>query len=320
MWTFEMRSAERGMRNQNPPSVAATQREREQPMRVIDGFEEPVRTIAVSPDGRYLTAATATELATWDWVSCEELDRQFLSGIVGQLAYSPNSAWLACVCQRGEFNLIEPRDGGRVHAFPGRFSGCVAVSPDGKTLAATRTGRQQSVTLETWELPELRPKTGFDFWSPFTRLAFSRNGEFLAGIDANSFELRIAVTGGLNGRHRIRYVGDGFFSFSRDSQKVVFGWEADLHIMDTSNGSILRRVTSPENLMFQDVAFIGTDRQFATVDGSSVMRMWSTDSWQVVRAYDWDAGGLTCITPSADGLAGICGTKSGKLVIFDVDE
>jgi hypothetical protein len=57
-----------------------------------------------------------------------------------------------------------------------------------------------------------------------------------------------------------------------------------------------------------------------SVDGTDVMRMWSADSWEVVRGYDWAAGGLTCVTVTADGLAGVCGTDTGKLVVFDVDE
>ena len=93
------------------------------------------------------------------------------------------------------------------------YSGGVAISPDGRTLTAAMAGRRQQAQLDRWELPAWRPATGFDFWSPFQRLSFSPNGEFLAGIDTDTFELRIAVTGGLNGRHRVRYVGDGFFAF-----------------------------------------------------------------------------------------------------------
>jgi hypothetical protein len=40
----------------------------------------------------------------------------------------------------------------------------------------------------------------------------------------------------------------------------------------------------------------------------------------VVREYDWGAGGLTCVTAAADGAAGVCGTDTGRLVVFDVDE
>jgi hypothetical protein len=196
----------------------------------------------------------------------------------------------------------------------------VAVSPNGREIVATHTGRQGQVKVDQWELPSLKPKTGFPDWSAFTRLAFSRNGEFIAGVGPNRFELRIAGTGGWQGRHDIAYVGDGFFSFSRDSQLVVFGWETDLRIMETRNGNVRPKpVTQPETRAFLDVAFLGSGH-LATVDGTSVMRLWSPDSWEITRGYDWNCGGLTCVVSSVDGLSGVCGTTTGKLVVFDVDE
>lgn len=288
-------------------------------MRVIDAFDKPVRMLAVSPDGRLLAAAAPMEFAVWDWVSGGELVRQRLPTPAGQVAFAPDASWVACVSRSGAFGTVSPRTGAPAHAITGLWSGGVAVSPDARTLAATRTGQRGRTKLECWELPGLRPKTGFDFWSPFTKLAFSPNGEFLAGIGTDLFELRVAVSGGLNGRHRVSYTGDGFFSFSRDSQTVVFGWETDLHVMDTRNGNVVRRVTQPESRALLDVAFTSS-RHFMTVDGTPELRVWSADSWAMERAYDWGCGGLTCATASADGLTGVCGTRTGRVVVFDVDE
>ena len=175
--------------------------------------------------------------------------------------------------------------------------------------------------LERWELPVWREATGFDFWSPFERLAFSPNGEFLAGINRDTFELRIAVTGGLNGRDRIRvrFGGEGFMAFARDSRHVVFGWETELRVMETRAGAVIRRVVSPSG-GFLDAAFVGSGELLATVDGSSTMRLWLAETWEVVREYDWNAGGLTCVTATTDGLAGVCGTDAGRIVVFDVDD
>ncbi len=307
-------------------------------MRVIDAFDGPVRTVAVSPDGRFLAAASALEMATWDWISGEALNRHILPGNVSQLAFGPDSIWVARVCLPGVFELIRPHNGKRVHVFSGLYSGGIAVSPDAKTLVATRTGHQQQVRLEQWELPGLRPRTGVDFCSPFDRLAFSPNGEHIAGINLDVFELRYAESGGLNRREERpragRYVPprlrgevqvepppqSAYLTFPRHSETVVYGWDAEFRVMETRNGNALKRVVAPENGKFLNAVFLGTGRQLATVDGSPVMRVWSAESWEVVRAFDWGAGDLTCVTSSADGLAGICGTKSGKLVVFDVDE
>jgi WD40 repeat protein len=288
-------------------------------MRVIEAFTEPVRAIAASPDGRFLSAASGFELVVFNRLHGDALIRLEYAVPIHQMAFTPDGSWLAFAYTDGLFRLNTMG-----HAPPERISnaslsGGIAIAPDGRTLAAAWSGRRQQVPLERWELPAWRPLTGFDFWSPFRRLAFSPNGEFLAGIDNDTFELRIAVTGGLNGRHRIRYLGDGFCTFPRDSQTVVFGWETDLHVMETRNGNLLRRVTSPGEA-FVDAAFVGSGRLLATVDGTPAMRLWSAETWEVVREYDWGAGALTCVTASSDGLAGVCGTDAGRLVVFDVDE
>jgi WD40 repeat protein len=288
-------------------------------MRVIDAFDEPVRAVAVSPDGRFLAAASPDQIAVFDWYTGMRLE-DLSAPRLGQMTFAPSGLLFFRDESRLAFHSLRQVRGMSPRTVEsGSFSGGVAVSPDGKTLVATRAGRRQEVPLERWEFPAWRPATGFDFWSPFRRLAFSPNGEYLAGIDTDTFELRIAISGGLNGRHRVRYVGDGFFAFARDSQSVIFGWETDLHIMETRNGVVQRRVASP-GASFADIAFLGSGRQLATVDGTPILRVWSADTWEVMRGYDWNAGGLTCVTATADGLAGVCGTDSGKLVVFDVDE
>jgi WD40 repeat protein len=202
----------------------------------------------------------------------------------------------------------------------GSYAGGIGLSPDGKTLVVAKSGRSQQVALERWELPAWRRVTGFDFWSPFQKLAFSPNGEFIAGIDGASYELRFGVTGGLNARHRLPgWSHFLFLTFARDSQTCIVGCEREFHVMETRAGNVLRRVIPPGEY-FRDAAFVGSGRYLVTVDGTSVMRMWSAESWEVVREYDWAAGGLTCVTATPDGLTGVCGTDSGRLVLFDVDE
>lgn len=288
-------------------------------MRVIDGFEQAVRTASVSPDGRFLAAAAGFTVAVWDWQTGAEVLHAGCSHPVGQLAFTADGGTVVFATGAGLARLAVAREPAPRQLHAGSFSGGIAISPDGKTLVATRAGYRQQARLEKWDLPTWRPATGFDFWSPFRRLAFSPNGEFLAGIDNDSFELRFAVSGGQNGRYRVRYVGEGFFAFPRDSRSVAFGWETDLHVMETRNGGTQRRITSPDRA-FADAAFLGNGGQLATVDGSPLMRVWSANSWSQVRGYDWGVGGLTCVTVTADGLTGVCGSDTGKLVVFDVDE
>jgi hypothetical protein len=89
--------------------------------------------------------------------------------------------------------------------------------------------------------------------------------------------------------------------------------------METHAGNVLRWLESPGD-PFVDVSFMGSGRLIATVDGTPLMRLWAEESCEIVHELDWGAGGLTCLAPTADGLAGVCGTADGRLVVFDVEE
>jgi len=314
-------------------------------MRVIEAFDKPIRTVTLSPDGRYLAAATEEELGVFSWNTGENTSGRVairnngqlaISGRNGsQLAFSLSAMGEGLVYASRQLEVLwispakTPGFGVEVKTLsqgPFPFAGGVAVSPDGKTLVATRWGQQQHSKLDRWAVLAWRPLVGFDYWSPFPRLAFSPNGEFLAGINHESFELRIAVTGGLNGRQRHSDTGfrafltsAAFLTFPRHGETVVFGWGEEFHVMETRAGKVLNRIASPGK-PFVDAAFTGSGRHLATVDGTDVMRVWSADSWEVVSVYDWRAGGLTCIAVAADGLTGVCGTNDGRFIAFDVDE
>jgi WD40 repeat protein len=155
---------------------------------------------------------------------------------------------------------------------------------------------------------------------PFSRLAVSPNGEYVAGVNAQIGELRFAVSGGLQARAWGKRRGRcQFVSFSPDSRVLACGWDHELHVLDTQSGRHARRAVESGPVPFRDGAFTGTGWHFGTVDESGVLKLWDAERWEVDRAYDWQAGPLTCVAFTADGLAGVCGTAGGHLVLFDLD-
>lgn len=319
-------------------------------MRVIEAFNEPVEAVAVSPDGRFLAAATDLQRCVWHWESGTVACWVNGQNGAGQLVFTPDGNWLLFLANR-RIERLSPITGDQVPLRSGVCAGAVAVSPDGKELVAPLAGYPQEVQLQRWLLPGWREVDGIDYWSPFKRIAFSPNGEYIAGISLIAFELRFAHSFGLNRRERspdiiwhaeqerldrqrrfayqLRPWQDAappeipsepaYLTFPRDSETVVFGWGPEFRVMETRAGSVLKRVKTP-GPPFRDATFVGSGRQLVTVDGTEVVRLWSTDTWEVQREYDWSAGRLTCLAVTADGLAAVCGTESGRLVIFDVDE
>jgi WD40 repeat protein len=301
-------------------------------MRVFNAFSGAVHALAVSPDGRFLAAVSAVgEIAVWDWATGVERDRVRRQYPAIQLAFAPDSAWWATVVD-GPVEIIGLDRHLLVRLPPSSyraFAGGIAFTPDGKHLVASETATWDSEPgLVRWTVPGWKPATGFDEWPPFARLAFSPDGQYLAGINPTRFELRIAVTGGLNGwgqppppewGQRIKARSHLFLSFAHDSQTLVAGWDDEFHVLETVNGTPRRKVRA-QDAPFRDAAFTGSGRHLGTVDGTGTLKLWDAEGWQVVRAYDWQVGPLTRVAFTADGLAGICGTGAGQLVVFDLDE
>ena len=299
-------------------------------MRIIDVSTAEVRAVAVSPDGRFVAACEAGGwCAVFDWAG-EQLTRLPLGVACPQFAFGPGNS-LAYV-HRDVLRVDHLESAGGSQTLAGTFAGGVAASPDGKVLVAAQNHHPNQSRLLRWSLPNFAPLSGFDFWSPFRRLAFSPDGQYLAGIGPGEadedrpefavFELRYAATGGLDYRRRWVenwvYATPGFISFSPDSGLCAFGWEDEFRVLElpTSTSREARRVAAP----FRDAAFTASGRHFATVGGDGALKLWGVKSWRVEREYDWGCGALTCLSLTADGSAGVCGTAGGQLVLFDVDE
>ncbi|VTR91352.1 wd-40 repeat protein : Putative WD-40 repeat protein OS=Streptomyces bingchenggensis (strain BCW-1) GN=SBI_05196 PE=4 SV=1 [Gemmata massiliana] len=276
-------------------------------MRLIEADLGEVRSVVVSPDAR-LVAASGTNgwCAVFDWASGETVRRYPLNAACDQLAFGPNHAMI--YVQHGVLRIDHI---GGSSSGPDLVGQCVtaAIAPDGKTLVATQAGTSGSADLKRWSLPARQPLAGFNFWSPFRKLAFSPDGQFLAGIWSEGFELRFAVTGGLDYRHRISnrrwFATPGFVSFTRDSGTCAFGWENEFHILDISTGTskALHRVDAGDHAgpiparrrqtvvaaaglaaPFHDAAFTGSGHYLATVEQPGRWKRWGTyaNVWEMV--------------------------------------
>lgn len=299
-------------------------------MRLIDLDAGEVRTAAVSPDGRFLAASgSGGWMSVFEWATGDELRRLPLGAACDQFAFTPDG----CLAYVHHSTLrLDPLDAGANPAeVGGNFAGGVAVSVDGKTMVAARAGPPNGSKLEKWALPGMRRQPGFEGLSPFRKLALSPNGVYLGGIwsgiarrrpEPARFELRFGASGGLDHRYQPpdggAFASAGFVSFAHDSGTCAFGWQGEFHVLDISTGTsrYLRRVEAA----FRDAAFTGSGRLFATAEESGLLRMWDPKEWRVMREYDWGCGPLSCLAFTADGTAGVCGTASGRLVLFDVDE
>lgn len=296
-------------------------------MRVIQAINnEPIRAIAIARDGRFVAASSHLQLTVLDLGTGNDPITGNCLQPPRQLGFTRDGNWVFLASELGiyAFSTSELRS---IEIHTGQFSGAIAVSPDGRLLAATTAGVDRNSNLYQWDISPLRQKDPIEFWSPFERIAFSPNGEHIAGIHQDLFELRFGNTFGLNQRklrctstrwNMVESTEPAFLTFSPHSRTVVYGWGGEFWVMETQTGQILKRVEAPDR-PFRDAVFLGSGQLLATVNGLSVVRFWSTESWEVIREYEWGAGGITCLAATYDGLTCACGTDAGGVVIFDVD-
>ncbi len=282
-------------------------------MRLIDVGAAPVLTVAVSPDGRFVAVAAGSDtFGVFDWHTGSAVLRTREPGPCDQIAFGPNGDWVARA-SRSQLRLNALNATAIPFAPTRAFAGGVAVTPDNKALLTMMAGQVDGAKLERWNLPGFRPGHGFDFGAPFRRLAISPNGEYLAGIGQNGFELRYAATGGRDHwfyPHKKRpFASIGFVSFTRDSATCAFGWDGEVHVLDLSTGtSKVVRVTVPETrgnpplnaterlrdalteyrVPYLDGAFTGSGRHFAAIEQPDRWTRWDTDAraWRTIPDTD----------------------------------
>jgi WD40 repeat protein len=155
-----------------------------QKVRTLSGA--PVRSVAFSPDGRWLASVESTvklwnvDIATKDLFS--PLEARFLRGymsLVTRVAFSPDGRLLASGSENGTVKLWDVATGQEVRTLRGHTSWVtsVAFSPDGRLLASGSWDK----TVKLWDVEtgqEVRTLSGHT--DGVRSVAFSPDGRLLA--------------------------------------------------------------------------------------------------------------------------------------------
>lgn len=70
---------------------------------------------------------------------------------------------------------------------------------------------------------------------------------------------------------------------------------------------------------FTGIAFHPSGQYLATTSNDATVKVYDTQTWRMVKAYDWEIGRLRCIAFSSDGTLAAAGSDAGKVIIWDVD-
>lgn len=293
-------------------------------MRVLKekGASGAIWALAFTPDGRSLASAgTDGGLHLWDLETCTARLLGF-HDYPCSLSIAPDGWALVCGWQRGVtlWNLVTFDPSNLSTVAP---NARVCYSPAGRHLAVA--GRQ---TLHLWDTRTWQPsRLGVNWEQDVGNLTFSPDGKTLAtdfwvmhhgGTWEHWVRLMDVETG--NERGALRGHGNcaNGLAFSPDGTTLAAACAQFLWVWDASSGEPVMRL-KVNRLHFQAVAFTPDGRFLLAARNDGTVRVLDTERWREQAAFDWGIGPLVSLDVARDGMRAACGSKRGKIVVWDVD-
>jgi WD40 repeat protein/transcriptional regulator with XRE-family HTH domain len=247
--------------------------------RLISGTE-PVRAIALSPDGRTLAAHSGDgKVRIWD-LPGGRLRHTTFTGHDGSEAavFSPDGRTLAVATSGGtgaKVGLWDPVTGRKLRTFAvpdGSVRG-MAFSPDGRTVAVS-----SPAAVRVWDVATGRTRHRFTSHPDPQAVAFGPDGRTVAAVGLNGLVRAWDVaTGRTRTAHDSRVEGAAVV-FSPDGRTYAAGrTDGSVQLREVATG-IVRRTIREGPVKSNKVAFAPDGRTLAIPGPGDTVRLWDTAS------------------------------------------
>lgn len=312
-----------------------------------------VRTLAFSPDNRYLLAVGAKpllglfrvfRLAFWDLSDPTATPRAGIDNGLDPIAgfFLPNGQMLG-VDNLGEWQLCGVNGNTIRRSGPlGRQRKVepAAVSPDGQWLALIGSGR-----IEGWPLPgnsRAAWRVELDDWHEASRISFSPKSEVMAVVvrgwwesqPLSWIEVRDADTGAYirdaqNGSQSRGTGPEDLFTaaWSPDSNLIARVGRNGFDVFDVYTWAVRARQTVA-GAPLTAAAYHPSGQMLATADKVGRVQFWDAAEWEShpdgtdhppAQTFDWSVGEVSVLAFSRDGTLGAVAGRRGDVVVWDVD-
>ncbi len=273
-------------------------------VRPVYGHRWAGNAVALSPDGRYVVSASPGDntVRLWDLQANKEVP---FSSPCGLAAFSPDGKQL--LMQESGFpevaSLVSVADQRASHRFQGETSGGVgsmAVSPDGKLLAAA--GGDQ--VLRVWEVTSGRQVDRLPrLPGPIRSLVFAPEGRrlYIGCAGAHPIKVRDLVTGNVEGEYPVTDGLSSRLALAPDGKRLVAGTAKGTVLvwdLQGAGGAALefKRHTGPVTAL----AFLPGGKQFVSAGHDGKVLWWEAgkDNPTTVAELPW---AVPDVAVSADG-------------------
>jgi serine/threonine-protein kinase len=297
---------------------------------VLQGHQGYVTALEFSPDGRYLaTGGLDGSVRLWDVGMArpqeKPLDQNQGLGEIHHLKFSPNGKTLyagstAMDGHNWRWEWTGPHATARSRFVNDEYrTGCFAVSPDGKTIAA---GSLAAVLL--YDATGRKPTIFKGHSNEVCSLAYSPNGKRLysAGADKNIVmwepgrfwnAQRAVFQGHKDTIVSLDSVPDGSLLASASIDGTIKLWDAAAEVNEpvatlAGNGHSLRKAR-----------FVGNGSLLVSVADGGQVCLWEVTQQAIVREWQIDRSILHSVAISADGRFLATGINDGQVVFYDLE-
>ncbi|HVF24911.1 MAG TPA: hypothetical protein VNA23_03430, partial [Anaerolineales bacterium] len=291
------------------------------PLKVFSGHIDELRSVAFSPDGKYvLTGSIDTTAKLWDATTGKEI--YTLSGHTDEVlsvAFSPDSRYIASASADTTAKLWNVTTGKETYTLGDNDDAVlnVAFSPDGKYILTTT---ENGGVAKLWDTVTGHEVRAFGRGELGNGAAFSPDGRYImANSNEDDYTVKIWDTTTGQEVHKLRGHSNWVYSvaFSPDGQYALTGSIDNTAILwDVATGQEVYTIRGHSNSV-RSVAFSPDGKYILTGSGDRTARLWDVTTGQEVRSWRGHFGRIWSIAFSPDGKYILTGSADGTAKLWD---